>query len=388
MSNSLNSLPELFQRTKTGATQSWTIFYGVESHKTVSDSIVSDGFYYTVSGQVGGKKITNDKTYCLGKNIGKKNETSPAQQAESEARNKWKKKVKEGYFEDIGDIDNETYFEPMLAKELKKRGDKVVYPVGAQTKFNGHRCIANANGLFTRKGEKYISVPHIEQSLIQFFKEHPEAILDGELFNEEYRLELNELSKLIRPTTNITPELLAESERVVRFYVYDGYNIGCVVKEDDYLFRAEAIKKALKNNPYYIEVVTTICNTLDEVNKVYEPLIEAGHEGVMVRILKAPYENGRTWNLLKYKPCEDSEGVITQILNGKGNWASFAAKAVIQWEGKEFRATFKGSKAQKTEVLQNQDKWIGKEVTFLYNGLTGLGVPNFARIDVNNCFKR
>ena len=379
MSDTLNSLKILVKRTETGAIQEWTIFYGTDS--------VGGAFYYTVSGQANGKKITNDKTYCLGKNAGKKNETSDAQQAEAEARAKWDKKLKSGYFTDIKDIDNETYVEPMLAKEFKKRGDKVVYPVGVQTKFNGHRCIATTKGLFTRKGERYVAVPHIEKSLIEFFKENPDAVLDGELFNEDYRLKLNELSKLIRPTTNATEELLTASKNTVRYYVYDGYNIDCTTKEDDYVFRAAAIKKALKNNPYYVEVETVICNNEAEINKVYEPLIEQGHEGVIVRILGVPYENKRTWSLLKHKPEDDSEGKIIKIINGKGNWANFAAKATIQWNGKEFDATFKGTEEQKEEILKNQSKWIGKEVTFLYNGLTGLGIPNYARIDVNNCFK-
>lgn len=30
---------------------------------------------------------------------------------------------------------------------------------------------------------------------------------------------------------------------------------------------------------------------------------------------------------------------------------------------------------------------IDRTVTFLYNGLTGLGTPNYARMDIKNCFK-
>lgn len=46
------------------------------------------------------------------------------------------------------------------------------------------RCVATKNGLFTRKGEKYISVPHIEEALKPFFDKHPESVLDGELFKK------------------------------------------------------------------------------------------------------------------------------------------------------------------------------------------------------------
>ena len=58
-------LPTLYKRTTTGATQSWEI--EIEEDK-----------FRTISGQLEGKKITNNWTTCEGKNVGKKNETSGA----------------------------------------------------------------------------------------------------------------------------------------------------------------------------------------------------------------------------------------------------------------------------------------------------------------------
>ncbi|NBO23258.1 hypothetical protein EBU94_07980 [bacterium] len=73
-------LPTLYKKTATGATQEWTIFF--EGRE-----------YYTISGQVDGKKITSTPTKCVNKNVGNVNETTPEQQAEREARAKWQKKM-------------------------------------------------------------------------------------------------------------------------------------------------------------------------------------------------------------------------------------------------------------------------------------------------------
>lgn len=48
----------------------------------------------TSHGYLGGKIQVNEKVITTGKNIGKKNETTPLQQAESEARAAWIKKKK------------------------------------------------------------------------------------------------------------------------------------------------------------------------------------------------------------------------------------------------------------------------------------------------------
>ena len=51
-------------------------------------------------------------------------------------------------------------------------------------------------------------------------------------------------------------------------------------------------------------------------------------------------------------------------------------------------ATFKGTMEDCAQFLVDRDKWIGREVTFLYNGLTGLGSPNYSRVDFKNCLKK
>lgn len=346
--------------------------------------------YRTIAGLADGEKVTSEWTEATPKNIGKKNATSAEKQATAEIESRYKKQKKTGYFEDIKDIDNFIYVDPMLAKLYKDYRDKISLENSEwliQMKYNGMRCVATKNGLFTRKGEKYISCPHIEQSLKSFFDKHPEAVLDGELFNHDLRQQLNEISKLIRKTVHLTLEDLEKSKSLVHYYVYDGYGFG-LEKTHPYHERKQWIDSNVIGKYNHIAKVEDFSlSSNEDLNKYYQIFVDNGHEGAILRRKSMQYEHKRSKNLLKVKPEMDSEAKIVKVMEGSGNWSGTAKTATLDWSGKLFDATFKGSQDQLREILNDQSKWIGKVVTFLYNDVTGLGTPNFARIDVDNCFK-
>ena len=98
------------------------------------------------------------------------------------------------------------------------------------------------------------------------------------------------------------------------------------------------------------------------------------------------YEHKRSKNLVKVKSEDDSEGIIIDITDGDGNWKGAATNVTLKWKNKKFDAVFKGSYETRQVILKNKTNWVGKTVKFLYMGLTGLGTPNYARIDPSNCF--
>lgn len=347
--------------------------------------------YRTIAGIMDGEQIISGWTAAKSKNVGRSNETSAEEQASKDIENKYKKQLKTGYFKNIEDIDIAPYVEPMLAKNYKDYASKINLSEEcwiAQCKFNGMRCIATKEGLFTRKGEKYMTCKHIEDALKPFFNKHPNAILDGELFNEEYRQQLNEISKLIRKTVHISECDLTRCESLVRYYVYDGYGFD---DENDktiqYSFRKNFIDNYMALTSYVMTVADHPIKSVEDMNQVYSQYVEAGHEGIMLRNCNSPYENKRSKYLLKVKPEDDSEAEILDIIEGKGNWSGSGKSITLQWGEQVFDASFKGTYEQAVEFLNSKDDWVGKKVTFLYNGLTGLGTPNFARVDINNCVK-
>lgn len=348
--------------------------------------------YRTISGLQDGQLVTSEWTVALPKNEGKKNATDGSKQAESEIKNRYKKQLKTGYFENISNIDNNCYFQVMLAKSYEDYKSKIDWKtgVGVQIKFNGGRIVAQKNGLFTRKGERYQSLPHIEEALKPFFALYPDAVLDGEGFNYELRERLNEIMSLLRKTVHLSEKDLAKSKELIKFYVYDGA-LDKKFLGDDYLVRKASIDSAfakLGGVSVVGEVATTHVHSEKELESLYSEYLKDNHEGAIIRVLNQPYQNKRSNYLLKYKPVDDSEAVIQDIIEGVGNWSGTGKVVMLKWGERTFNATFKGTHEEAKQFLQEKSKWVGKEITFEYNGLTGLGIPNYARVDINNCLKK
>lgn len=354
----------------------------------------SYGDYRTISGilNVPSSVVISEWTTAEAKNIGRANATTADEQALKEVESRYTKQLKTGYFEDINDVDVAQYVEPMLAKSYEDYRGKLDFSPGnwiLNIKYNGLRMIATKDGLFSRKGERYVSVPHIEQSLKSFFEQYPNAVLDGECFNEQYRQELNEIVKLARKTKKITAKDLAESERLIRFYVYDGYGFSDALDEDAAYNQRKAWIDANVTCYKFIEQVPGwIVNNENHMMELYNNIVADGHEGAILRLADMPYEHKRSKNLLKVKPLDDAEFTITNVQEGSGNWSGKAKIISLRdSNGKSFDATFKGTMEDAAYFLTVKDQWIGKEVTIHYNGFTGLGTPQFAQFDYKNSIK-
>lgn len=369
--------PALYSRASTGKPQQWTI-------------IVSGNSYWTESGQVGGAITKSAPTFCFGKNSGKKNATTDNEQALKDAQSKYDKQLKSGgYFESIEEIDNISFLKPMLAKNYLDRKAKLKWPVLLQCKFNGGRCVAKKDGLWTRKGERIVSVPHIEEALKPFFDKYPDAYLDGELFNHDLRLYLNKLMKLIRRQVNLTPEHFKESKEKVKYYIYDGYGfeVGAEIfgKEKPYSLRKAELDELIKDVPFTMPVQSILVDNEMELETEYQKLLEDDQEGCILRVPESGYENDkRSWNLLKYKPVDDAEFLLLDVSDGDGDWTGKAKIVHLQMDdGRKFNGSFKGNMEDAAEFLANKHLYIGKKYSIYFNGLTGYQIPNYARFDYN-----
>ena len=223
LKKTIMKLPKLYKKTTIGKIQTW--------------QIVTDGDKYrTISGQQDGKKIQNNWTTCKPKNVGRSNATTGDEQAIKEAVAKHDKKLESGYHLNVENIDKKRFYEPMLAQDFKNKnrqkevmGEIDESGVGAavfsQPKLDGIRCIAMREGLFTRTGKKIVAVPHIHEALKPFFELYPNATLDGELYNHEYKDDFNQIIHLVRKVKT-TEESLAESREKIQYHIYDTPVIG------------------------------------------------------------------------------------------------------------------------------------------------------------------
>jgi DNA ligase-1 len=354
---------------------------------------VEDNRFRTVSGLQDGKLVTSDWTVCSAKNVGRSNATTAQEQAVKEVEARYTKQLKLGYHRTLVNVDEVPFIEPMLAKSYEDYRGKLDFSAGKwmlNVKYNGLRMIASKDGLYTRKGERYISVPHIEESLKSFFEQYPNAVLDGECFNEQYRQELNEIVKLARKTKKVTAKDLQRSKDLIRFYVYDGYGFSERLNEDAAYYKRKAWidHNVAGKYEFIVKVPQWTINDEAHMMELYNNIVAEGHEGAILRLSAIPYEHKRSKNLLKVKPLEDAEFTITNVQEGSGNWSGKAKIISLRDNnGKEFDATFKGTMEDAAYFLTVKDQWINKEVTIHFNGYTGLGCPQFAQFNYRNSVK-
>jgi len=355
-------LETIYKKTKTGATQEWTI------------EVVGNK-YRTHSGQVGGVITTNEWTICYGKNVGRANETTDKEQTMAEAVAKRTKKLESGYFENIKHINKTQYFEPMLAAKWEDCKDKITYPIASQPKLDGIRCIVTKNGMFSRNGKPIISAPHIRESLDGLFTKYPDMVLDGELYADKFANDFNKIVSLVKKTKP-TKEDLIQSEKQIEYHIYDLPSSNNNFKKRMWDLGI-VFSTYLNLHPYCRIVETYDCNNEDEVMELYGGYVEKGYEGQMLRI-DGKYENKRSKNLLKHKSFIDEEFEILDIVEGEGNRSGTAGYMVFNTgEGKRFKSNVKGTWDETAEMLKSKKKLIGKQATIKYFNLTPDGIPRF-----------
>jgi DNA ligase-1 len=355
-------LETIYKKTKTGATQEWTI------------EVVGNK-YRTHSGQVDGAITTNEWTICYGKNVGRANETTDKEQTMAEAVAKRTKKLESGYFENIKHINKTQYFEPMLAAKWEDCKDKITYPIASQAKLDGIRCIVTKDGMFSRNGKPILSAPHIRESLEGLFKKHPDLIFDGELYADKFANDFNKIVSLVKKTKPTDADL-KESEKQIEYHIYDlpSSNNNFIKRMYDL---GILFSTYLNLHPYCRIVETYSCNNEDEVMELYGGYVEKGYEGQMLRI-DGKYENKRSKNLLKHKSFVDDEYTILDIVEGEGNRTGTAGYMVFETiEGKRFKSNVKGTWDETAEMLKSKKKLIGKQATIKYFNLTPDGIPRF-----------
>lgn len=347
--------PTLYKRSTTGKISTWYI----ETEKNR---------FRTVSGFSDGLKVTSEWTECFGKNTGKKNSTTDEEQALAQAKAMHQKKLDLGAFEDITKIDEPVFFKPMLARELSEV--ELKFPMAAQPKYDGVRCIVDSRGMQSRNGKEIISAPHILESLKPLFEAFPDLVLDGELFAERSEeMDFNKIISCVRKTKPTAADL-AESKHYIKYFVYD-----CPSAEGGFIDRLHYLMTKLKLPDNVVLVPTKTVHNMDDVKKLFSEYIEKGYEGEMLRTLNGLYENKRSKNLIKYKEFKTEEYVITDVIEGKGKLTGKVGKL----EFDKFSAAVNGDHEYLEELFKAKNL-IGKQATVRFQELTPDGIPRFPKV--------
>ena len=112
-----------------------------------------------------------------------------------------------------------------------------------------------------------------------------------------------------------------------------------------------------------------------ELMQHLDAVVRGGGEGLMLHHGQAHYRAGRSDDLLKLKPHDDAEARVIGYRPGRGKYTGqMGALEVETPEGIRFALGSGFSDAQRADPPP-----VGTWVTYRYNGLTGKGIPRFAR---------
>ena len=359
--------PILYRKASGGELRVWAI-------RTVNATI------FTTHGVEGGAMQVDDDTITKGKNIGRSNETTPIEQAQLEAKSKWERKQKGGYNADRdaalkGEVDREFVagdVQPMLAHPFKKHGHKITWPAFVQPKLDGHRCIAIVNddgsvNLWSRTRKPITGCPHIAEELERL--DLPiGTVLDGELYNHDYRDSFEELTSLIRRSTPDPSTPYTD----IQYHVYD------MVSDESFDERHDHLEVWLATGHTVRFVETVWAESEDAMREWFSLYLSEGYEGAMVRQANSPYVGKRSYFLQKVKEFDDDEFVVVDVVEGRGR---MAGKAVFVCEtaptGETFQCKMAGDMSVLEQVLKNKDDYIGRELTVQFQGKTAASIPRF-----------
>lgn len=330
------------------------------------------GILYQESGLLDGKKIKHSKA-CIGKNIGRANETTIQGQAIAEKVALIKKKLRESYFYTQKEAETLDVVLPMLAKDYFKEYRKLQgKSIGLQAKLDGIRCkvtIDIKNDTITaisRKNKPITNVNHILDELREYAKNYYQVydtlILDGELY--VHGKTFQEVTKLVKNK----PE-----NEFVEYHVYDIIDNTKTFRERDAALYNFIFASKLK----YVVGVNTTIEPIIPLEKEYENYISQGYEGMMVRVMDSMYKvNGRSSDLLKYKKFIDVALPIVDITPGKSRPEH--GTVWIEYNGILQKVGNKISHADRQELLDNKHDYIGKIAEIRYFEHTDEGKLRFA----------
>jgi ATP-dependent DNA ligase len=336
------------------------------------------GIIETSHGYVDGKIQVNEKVISEGKNIGKKNETTPLVQAVNQARALWQKKRDDGYApegDDAESVDSgraKEVFEdapsPMLAHDYNKRGKSISFPCYVQRKYDGTRCVGvSGAGLFSRNRKRYPNLGHILEEL---GKLPVGTVLDGELYSDE--LTFQEIVGLVKRETLKAGDDVKQLK--IKYHVYD------IINDAPYEDRYASLQMMFKRYRFQhiVPVKTEMCKSEGDMKRLHADYVAEGYEGIMLRNCGAKYKVGtRSTDLQKYKEFFDAEYEVVGYKEGEGLEEGCVLWICKTTEGKMFSCRPRGSREERQSMFRNGGKYVGKNLTVRYQEMTDDNMPRF-----------
>lgn len=284
-----------------------------------------------------------------------------------------------------GVSDSNGFKKHMLAKQADKVAtsvfDKLKYWY-ASRKIDGVRCsFYYKDGevrTASRGGEHYdysTTFMRNNPKLIQFFENHPDIVLDGELYKHGKSLQqISGAARLEKDTAGMD---------WLEYYIYDVMDSTKMFEERLEVLHDIESELSLGFNPNreweegelrFQMVPQEKVMGWTNIQKLHDKYVSEGFEGAVIRDPSKVYNfGGRTNAMIKVKMYKDAEFEIVGYEEGlRPEDMVFVCQTEL---GAKFEAKPMGPRELKYEYLDRMDEIIGKMATVKYFYLSDEGVP-------------
>lgn len=284
-----------------------------------------------------------------------------------------------------GVSDSNGFKKHMLAKQADKVAtsvfDKLKYWY-ASRKIDGVRCsFYYKDGevrTASRGGEHYdysTTFMRNNPKLIQFFENHPDIVLDGELYKHGKSLQqISGAARLEKDTAGMD---------WLEYYIYDVMDSTKIFEERLEVLHDIESELSLGFNPNkeweegelrFQMVPQEKVVGWTNIQKLHDKYVSEGFEGAVIRDPSKVYNfGGRTNAMIKVKMYKDAEFEIVGYEEGlRPEDMVFVCQTEL---GARFEAKPMGPRELKYEYLDRMDEIIGKMATVKYFYLSDEGVP-------------
>ena len=367
--------------------------------KTKIDPELNKITLITESGELGGHLKSNQKILSNIKLSSKKGITSLEKYAEEQAKKLFNNKKKEGYIEynnnnnnnNENEINNaetpkkieeenensinkkitiRTYY-PMLAHRYNEKKGDIKFPCFVQPKLDGVRCVVVGNKLYSRNGNRFPVLPHIENELKLYNKNN--LILDGELFTDDINFE--KIVGLVKKYKKSEED----EKNSLKIYLNVFDYIDSKLPFNKRLINLNQFFEKNKNMKYIKQVKTEECPQEKNIEEFLEKYTKEKYEGLIIRNKSGLYEeNTRSVHLQKLKKFIDEEfEIIDYTTPDQGKEVGCVIWICRTKEGKQFSVRPSGNYQERKKLYREAKKYIGKMLTVRYQELTNGHVPRF-----------
>ncbi len=253
---------------------------------------------------------------------------------------------------------------PMSCQRFDPDAPKhIVFPCYVQPKLDGVRCVTDGRRFWSRAGHLF---PEENVAHLQATKLWP-GVVDDELVDGELiipGLKLNEIVSVVKRRNH-------PDRAQLEFHVFDvtaplffSQRRNIVLS----LFTSPATRRLVPSSWFMVQTIHVADrNMLDKMHRQFR---YNGGEGSIIRNAKGIYVSKRSKDIQKWKPTQDAEFEIVEVLEAQGKDQGTPVFVCRTAAGNTFRVRPMGDTASRTRLWRHRKRLVGKFLTVEYQELT------------------